>query len=29
MLKFYVKIGVKVTKIHGVIKCKQDYICRE
>ena len=27
MLKFYVKIGVKVTKIYRVIKYKQDYIC--
>ena len=29
MLKFYVKMGVKVTKIHRGIKCKQDYICRD
>ena len=26
MLKFYVKIGVEITKIHNVIKVKQDYI---
>ena len=28
MLKFYVKMGEKVTKIQRVIKFKQDYICR-
>ena len=29
MLKFYVKMRVKVTKMLGVIKFKQDYICRD
>ena len=28
MLKFYFKIGVKITKINRVIKVKQDCICR-
>ena len=27
MLKFYVKMGVKVTKIHRVFNIKQDDIC--
>ena len=29
MLKFNVKIFVKITKIHMVIKYKQDYMCRD
>ena len=29
MFKFYVKMGVNVTKIYRVIKIKQDYICRD
>ena len=29
MLKFYVKMVVKVTKIHRVIKIKQDYLSRD
>ena len=29
MLKFYVKMGLKETKIQRVIKFKQDNICRD
>ena len=29
MLKFYVKMGVKVTKIQRLIKFKQAYTCRD
>ena len=29
MLKFYIEMGVKATKIDRVIKFKQDYICRD
>ena len=29
MLKFYIKMRVKLTKIHRVVKFKQDYICRD
>ena len=29
LLKFYVKMGVKVSKRYRVIKFKQDYICRD
>ena len=29
MLKFVVKMGIKVTKVHRIIKCKQDYIIRD
>ena len=29
MLKFFFKMGVKLTEIYRVIKFKQDYICRD
>ena len=28
MLKFYARMGAKVSKIHRVTKFKQDYTCR-
>ena len=29
MLKFVVKMGIKVTKVHRIIKFKKDYIIRD
>ena len=29
MLKFAVQMGIKVTKVHRIIKFKQDYIIRD
>ena len=29
MLKFYVKMNAKVTKIHRIISFKQGYLCKD